>query len=199
MGRSARRTVSTAAVVALVATARRARSREVTATEERVFRAFNRAPESIHAPVWAVMQSGSLGAVFVVAGDLRRRGRSRAAAVVATVGTAVWGGAKAVKPLIGRGRPADHLDGVLIRGKAPTGLGYPSGHAAVALTLALVATSRSRAPVRAAAVTAALLTGGARMYVGAHLPLDVVGGFAIGALCGRLAAEIDELPGAGRQ
>jgi membrane-associated phospholipid phosphatase len=199
MGRSFRRTVSTAAVVALVATARRARSREVTATEERVFRAFNRAPESIRAPVWAVMQSGSLGAVFVVAGDLRRRGRSRASAVVATVGTAVWVGAKVVKPLIGRGRPADHLDGVLIRGKAPTGLGYPSGHAAVALTLALVATSRSRAPVRVAAVTTALLSGGARMYVGAHLPLDVVGGFAIGTLCGRLAAEIEELPGAGRQ
>jgi len=171
----------------------------VTAPEARIFRLFNDAPDRFRAPVWAVMQSGSLPAVFVAAGDLRRRDRSRAAVVMATVGTAVWAGVKAVKPLIGRGRPADHLGGVSIRGKVPTGLGYPSGHAAVALTLALAATRDSSASVRAGAVTVALLTGGARMYVGAHLPLDVVGGFAIGALCGRLAAEIDELPCARRQ
>jgi membrane-associated phospholipid phosphatase len=37
-----------------------------------------------------------------------------------------------------------------------------------------------------AGLAVAAITGTARMYVGAHLPLDVVGGYAIGALCGQL-------------
>lgn len=172
---------------ALVESARRARSLKVGPAEERVFRAFNDGPDAIHVPVWLVMQSGSLAAVFVVAGELLRRDRPRAATVTALAGTAVWAGVKMVKPIVGRGRPAQHLEGVSVRGHAQTGIGYPSGHAAVALTLALIATRDSSPEVVAAALATAGVTGLARMYVGAHLPLDVIGGFAIGALCGRLA------------
>ena len=39
-----------------------------------------------------------------------------------------------------------------------------------------------RGPMRIVALTVAGLTGFARMYVGAHLPLDIVGGVAIGSL-----------------
>jgi membrane-associated phospholipid phosphatase len=46
-----------------------------------------------------------------------------------------------------------------------------------------------------AAVTFGGIIGSTRMYVGAHLPLDVVGGVAIGVLCGRAAGAImDRLP-----
>lgn len=173
------------AAAAVLESARRARARKVSATEERVFRLFNDGPDRIHLPVWVVMQSGSLAAVFVVAGGILRRGRRRSAVLAAVTGTAVWGGIKAVKPLVGRGRPDDHLERVVVRGHPQTGLGYPSGHAAVSLTLALIATHDRRRAVRAAGIGVAGVTAGARMYVGAHLPLDVVGGLAIGALCGR--------------
>ena len=182
--------VSTLAVATLLVTARRARTSDVGPAEERCFRAFNAAPDPIHAPVWVVMQSGSLAAVYVVAGEMMRRGRTRDAAVIAVAGTAVWGGVKAVKPLIGRGRPAHHLSEVSVRGQVQTGLGYPSGHAAVSMTLALVATRGADPLVVAAALAASGITGAARMYVGAHLPLDVAGGFAIGVLCGRIAAAL---------
>jgi membrane-associated phospholipid phosphatase len=159
----------------------------VSAPEERVFRLFNDRSDKTDLAVWALMQSGSLAAVFAVSGELLRRGRRRAASATCVTGVAVWGGVKLVKPLVGRGRPAHHLEGVSVRGQAQTGLGYPSGHAAVALALALIATRESSPVVRATALAAAGFTGGARMYVGAHLPLDVAGGFAIGALCGRAA------------
>lgn len=167
---------------------RQARTREVGHAEERVFRGVNDAPGELYGPTWLVMQSGSLAAVFVVAAGLFQRGNP--AAVRALVaGTAVWGGVKVVKPLVGRGRPAHHLDDVVVRGAPQTGLGFPSGHAAVATVLALTSTSPAT-PARWVAGTIALTTGLARMYVGAHLPADVLGGLAIGVLVGTAVEQL---------
>jgi undecaprenyl-diphosphatase len=168
------------ATVALGETARRARTKQVDSREERLFRAVNGAPERLRGPAWLVMQAGSLGAVFGVAWLLRPCGDSRAERAL-VAGTAAWSGAKLMKPLVGRGRPADHIGNVNIRGGAQSGSGYPSGHAAVAATLALVATPSGGRP-RVVAAGWALATGIARMYVGAHLPLDVVGGLAVGVI-----------------
>ena len=65
-------------------------------------------------------------------------------------------------------------------------LGYPSGHAAVAgaLTVVVAAHLGRRWAVAALVLGVAVLLG--RMYVGAHLPLDVVGGAALGAVSGSL-------------
>lgn len=175
------------AIAALAQTGRRARTLEVTPAEERVFRVFNEGPESIHVPVWLVMQLGSFAAVFVVAGDLLRRGQPRRGAAAAIAGTLIWGGAKKMKPIIGRGRPERHLEDVRVRGQAQTGLGYPSGHSAVAFTLAVISTDESSSVARTAALAAATTTAAARMYVGAHLPLDIAGGVALGVLGGRAA------------
>ncbi len=175
------------AVASIIVSARRAHTHEVGPAEENVFRTFNDLSDKVHVPAWALMQSGSLAAVFVVAGHTLRRGRPLTAATTFVAGTLVWGGVKWVKPAIGRGRPEHHLDGVSVRGEAQTGLGYPSGHSAVALTLALASSASSRPATRKSAVAVAGVTGLARMYVGAHLPHDVVGGFGIGLLSGRAA------------
>jgi membrane-associated phospholipid phosphatase len=176
------------AAAALVDTVRRVKTGEVRPAEEQVFRIFNDAPDEIEIPVWTVMQSGSLAGVFVVSGELLRRGRTQTAAVSMITGTAVWAGIKIVKPLVGRGRPAHHLEGVTVRGKPQTGLGFPSGHAAVSLTLALMATKPG--PARTLALGVAGATGCARMYVGAHLPLDVAGGFLAGGLVSTAAGAV---------
>ena len=168
--------------------ARTARRRDVSEREARVFRRFNAASDLPEAPLWAVMQAGSLGAVFVVAGAKRAARRPREAVIVLAIGTAVWLGVKLVKPLIGRGRPADHLDGVTVRGQPQSGLGYPSGHAAVSTTLALTATSPG--PTRLLGLSIAAIAGSSRMYVGAHLPLDVAGGYAAGALVGSVGGRL---------
>lgn len=192
MSRRGNALVTALSAMAVADSARRARARSVGPSEERLFRLLNGCPDGCHPPVWMVMQSGSLASVFVVAGVLYHRQRRRSAVAAAIVGTAVWAGVKAVKPLVGRGRPADHLAGVSVRGLPQSGLGYPSGHAAVAMALALIATRGCGLTARTAAVTIAGVTGGARIYVGAHLPLDVAGGYAIGVLGGRAAEELLE-------
>ncbi len=169
-------------------TLRRARSLQVGPAEERLFRVLNNGPDAVHFPVWAVMQAGSLWAVFVVGAVLRLQGERMKTAVAVLVGTAVWAGVKRVKRFAGRGRPAAHLDDVHVRGQDQTGLGYPSGHSAVSLSLALIATQGLGVGVQVAGIGVALFTGGARMYVGAHLPLDVVGGLAIGLVIGEAAS-----------
>ena len=184
--------VSALAAAVLAESARRARSLEVSAPEERVFRAANDAHDGLHLPIWAVMQSGSLSSVFVTGAVLHWRKRPQAAKAAVIAGTAVWAGVKAVKPGCGRGRPDRHLENVSVRGQPQTGLGYPSGHAAVALTLALIAARTDKPRIRAGAITAAGLTGAARMYVGAHLPLDIAGGFAIGVLAGQATNAVTE-------
>ena len=123
-----------------------------------------------------------------VAGAKRAAHRQREAIIVLALGTAIWLGVKLVKPLIGRGRPADHLDGVAVRGQPQSGLGYPSGHAAVSTALALTATSPG--PMRLLGLSIAAVAGSSRMYVGAHLPLDVAGGYAAGALVGSVGGRL---------
>lgn len=175
--------VATALPLAAVS-ARRSGSGGVSPAEERIFRRFNGAPDWIEAPAWIVMQAGSLAAVFATAAANTRLGRRRTAMWTAAVGTSVWIGAKAVKPLVGRGRPEELLDDVIVRGARQTGLGYPSGHAAVAMTLAWSGlANRCRAP-SGLAIAGAGVVGATRLYVGAHLPLDVAGGLAMGTLVG---------------
>ena len=163
---------------------RRARTLRVSPAEERVFRVFNNRSDALHIPVWAVMQAGSLAAVFVVGAALFVRDEHPQTAIALVIGTVVWAGVKRVKRFVRRGRPGAHLIDVHVRGQAQTGLGYPSGHAAVSLTLALIATQEMGLAAQVVAVGVALFTGGARMYVGAHLPIDVVGGLSIGVIVG---------------
>lgn len=174
-----------ASSAALAVTAWTARHRRVGPCEERTFRVVNGAPDGLRAPLWLVMQSGSLGAVGVAAWATRTSPNVEWRRVL-LAGTAAWLAGKLVKPLVGRGRPEDLLDDVNRRGGVQSGLGFPSGHAAVATTLALVATP-PRVRARTLGLLTAVGTGLARMYVGAHLPLDIVGGCAIGSIIGTAA------------
>lgn len=158
--------------------ARRAKTGTVTPTEERIFRAFNDTSDRVEGKVWLVMQSGSFPAIPVAATVIGLSRGRQTGQLVGVAGTVAWLSAKAVKQHVGRGRPADHLAGVRIRGRAQTGLGYPSGHAAVALTLAR--TGVPDPPWRSVAALVAGVAAGGRLYSGAHLPLDVVGGLALG-------------------
>jgi undecaprenyl-diphosphatase len=103
-----------------------------------------------------------------------------------------WLAAKGVKKLIGRGRPYDHdpTTNLRLATKTDGSLGYVSGHAAVASTLATVI-GCGRQPLAIAGLQAfALAVGVTRIYAGAHLPLDVAGGAALGILVGEATNSI---------
>ena len=144
--------------------------------EVAVFEAANGMPDALHPPVWTVMQLGALGAGPALGAAAWRAGRPDLAARMVVGATASWALAKAVKRVVDRGRPAALVPGTRVRGKEATAGGYPSGHAAVATSLMAAAASVSSP----AAGGLALAVGAARLYVGAHLPLDVVGGFGLG-------------------
>ena len=177
--------VSLAAFVGGAAVVRRAGT---TAAEQRCFALLNGLSHRAHALVWAPMQLGSLGGPLAVGAALRATGRRRVGDRVAAVGVVTWVAARAVKPLARRSRPAHSIPATRILGSAQRGLGYPSGHAAVAAAVAAVAAPHLPRQWRPAAWAAALAVGPMRAYVGAHLPLDVVGGAALGIAIGTAAA-----------
>ncbi len=59
-----------------------------------------------------------------------------------------------------------------------------SGHSAVSAACATVWLPNAALPGRLAVVVLASVVGGSRAAVGSHLPLDVVGGWALGVLLG---------------
>ncbi len=171
------------------ALAQHARRGQVGASEEWVFRSVNALPDAAHGPLWVVMQGGSLAAVGVTAGATALAGRRETAVRLGIAGGSVWAICKIVKHQIGRGRPAAHLQDVIVRGAAQSGLGFPSGHTAVAFTLAGVASPVLSRRASGLAWTAAGLVALARQYVGAHLPADVAGGVALGVVAAAVAAQ----------
>jgi len=184
-----------AAAALLLTTAELVHRNRVSALEVDAFRLVNDLPGFLYPPVWAVMQLGSLVAVPVVAAVAALTRRFRLAVNLLVAGVAVWLLAILVKGLVERGRPAHFLPDPHIRGAPAGGLGYVSGHAAVAVALASVASPylsrRARRLVWALAVTVCL----SRLYVGAHLPLDVVGAAAVGWAAGALVHLLLGAPG----
>jgi undecaprenyl-diphosphatase len=98
-----------------------------------------------------------------------------------------WLGAKAVKGRVRRGRPADFFEHAVLRERA-TDYGYVSGHTMVAVAVAVACGPAVPAWGELALLGAALLVGTGRLYVGAHLPLDVVGGAGLGVAAGAVGA-----------
>jgi undecaprenyl-diphosphatase len=147
--------------------------------EKYVFRLINELPDDLIVVVWPVMQLGALAAVPTVAGAAWASGERRLAAHLLAAGTASWLVGKAVKRIVRRPRPAALLPSALRRGREASGMGFVSGHSAV--VTALAAGVLRRCPRRRALAAVLVPTVGlARIYVGAHLPLDVLGGIALG-------------------
>jgi glycosyltransferase 2 family protein len=150
--------------------------------EQRAFRLVNNLPDGLSVGVWPVMQLGALAAAPATAAVALAAGNRPLAVRLVSGGTAAWALAKVVKRVVRRGRPMALLVGVHTRGREATGLGYLSGHTAVAVALAAAAWPHLGAGGRRAALGLASTVGLARVYVGAHLPLDVAGGAALGLL-----------------
>ncbi|MCI1187575.1 phosphatase PAP2 family protein [Hymenobacter sp. DH14] len=125
----------------------------------------------------------------------RRRALLLLPLVVTAVGLADSITSRLFKPFFGRPRPCHdgRLVGLLHLPDGCGGMfGFLSSHAAnsvaLAVFLAIVLPAGRFRALKIMAFTWAMLLSYSRMYLGAHYPTDVVGGAAVGALMGWLAA-----------
>jgi undecaprenyl-diphosphatase len=140
------------------------------------------------------MQLGNVVAVPAVAAIAALTRHFRMARDLLVSGVLAYFAADLVKGIVGRERPAGFpVDAVLLDGNV-SGIGFISGHAAVAAALATAAvpylSRRGRRTAWALAWTVAI----ARVYVGAHLPLDILGGAAVGWAIGSLVHYLFGVP-----
>lgn len=146
---------------------------------------LNGAPDLAATALGPVMQVGMLGAPLVLAVVILavRRDWLLSAAVVVG-GLLAWFGAKVVKDAVARGRPAVFLPDIDVREPSAHGYGYLSGHSAVSMFTMVVVMALLPQRGRPVALVVAGLVGVARIVYGVHLPADVVGGWAFGAIVG---------------
>ena len=189
-------------VAGLAGTTAAVRRDRVGSLETRVFRAVNDLPDALFPPAWVVMQLGSMGAALASAGAAQALHQPLLARRLLVAGTASWALSKVVKGGIRRPRPAALLPELNRRGQEAAGLGYLSGHSAVAAALGLTVLPRTGRLGRTVVLATVPVVGLCRIYVGAHLPLDVVGGAALGLMVDAVAGlpgrrENDEGPAGG--
>jgi glycosyltransferase 2 family protein len=169
-------------------TALLARRNRVGYCEAKAFRAVNGLPDPLYIPAWIIMQLGTLGAAPAAAGvALLAHDRQLAGRLLAG-GTGTWALSKLVKQMVGRPRPATLVTGTRSRGRDASGLGYLSGHAGVAVALGTAVFPRLSPSGRTVVVAVVPIVGLSRIYVGAHLPLDITGGAALGLAVDAAAA-----------
>ena len=85
-------------------------------------------------------------------------------------------------------RPTASIAGLDVHGypKDPYGSAYPSAHTSAAVGLVTALWPWLTWPQRAVGMAIALMVALNRLYIGAHWPVDVIGGAAIGLLSGSL-------------
>ena len=152
----------------------------VSAAETVVFRVLNAVDVLPFVLIWPVMQLGNVLVVPASAALAAALRRWRLAAGLLLGGAAAYFLAKVVKGIVTRGRPDDLLADVVIRGAEAHGRGFVSGHAAVVAALVAIAWPElgRRGRIVCSVLAAAVCL--SRVHVGAHLPLDVIGGVGLG-------------------
>jgi undecaprenyl-diphosphatase len=162
--------------------------------ERDVFRIVNDLPPIIYPIVWLVMQLGNVVGVAVLTVLAAAARRFRMARDIAVSGGLAYLAASFVKSVVGRERPGGLPVGTVLHEGPVGGLGFVSGHSAVAAALAAAAAPYLSRRGRRVAWTLAWAVALSRVYVGAHLPLDVVGGIATGWAIGALVHWVFGVP-----
>jgi undecaprenyl-diphosphatase len=148
--------------------------------ERTVFHAINGLPGWLYRPMLVAQYLGVLAMPLVVAAGALVWRRWRLAAALVLVVPLKLAAERVPKLLVERQRPGSTVPDAILRGVPHGGLSFVSGHAIITFAIAglLVLVLPRRWGVVALVLAAANAV--ARVYLGAHNPLDVVGGAAIG-------------------
>jgi undecaprenyl-diphosphatase len=177
--------IAVSLVVLLIATA--LATDPPAAWETSMFRTINDLTSWWGWVLWLIAQAGFVLAIPVAAAILYFLARHWRPSATLLVGGLVFSslGTRIIKEVVDRGRPGQLLTDVKFGYGIPmSGPGYPSGHTAVAFTIAAMLSPYVPRWLRWTLYAIAALVVFSRIYMGAHLPLDVVGGAAYGLIVG---------------
>jgi membrane-associated phospholipid phosphatase len=186
-----RRSDAWTAVAAAVATALAAwavSGGTVGALERAVFRFVNGWPDGLRPFLYGFQLLGVLGVPLVLAAVALVLRRWRLAlGLVLLVPAKLLVEKEVLKTLVRRERPGTTVPDAVVRNVPSAGPSFPSGHAIIVFGIVVLLAPYLRHRWQLLVVIAlAVLNSVARVYLGAHNPLDVIGGafagIAIGAL-----------------
>lgn len=172
----------------LVACALVVRDGTVGPAELAVFRAINELPGALSAPMQGAQLLGVLavGPVAAAVAAALRRWRLALACLLVTAEKLL--AERIVWQAVSRSRPGTSIPDAIVRGDTATaGASFVSGHVVLVAGLAWVVTPYLRGRWRLVPWAVVLLVAFARLYLGAHAPLDVLGGLALGMVVGGVA------------
>jgi membrane-associated phospholipid phosphatase len=184
-----------AGLAVLVGCAIIVRDGTVGSLERSVFEAINGLPEFLEPPMRLAQFLGVLvvGPVVAIVALVLRRWRLALAAILVTVGKLA--AERTVWQYVSRQRPGVTQPNAIVRGgTATSGVAFVSGHVILVTALAWVITPYLRGAWRFAPWVVVAIVSFARIYLGAHNPLDVVGGISLGVAVGAVVNLIVAVP-----
>jgi undecaprenyl-diphosphatase len=186
-------TLAACGVVVLIVCGVIASNGRVGAAERWVFHLVNDLPGWLYPVMWPLQQLGNLvaGPAVALVAAVARRWRLALAALIVTF-LDLEG---LMKRLVVRDRPGSTVSDIHVRGDVNiAGQSFPSGHAVLVSSLAVIVTPYLTGRWRLVpwVLVAGVCVG--RVYVGAHNPLDVVAGTALGLVIGAFATVVVHLP-----
>jgi undecaprenyl-diphosphatase len=163
-----------------------ARNGTVPDWEQSIFEAINGLPDWLEPPMTATQFLGILFVpwiVALVAAAYRKWWLALALLLVPPLKLAIEKGV--LKQIVDRQRPGSTVDEFILRGDvSAAGPSFPSGHVIVVFAIAVLVFPYLPRGWRWVPVGLSLLVCFARVYLGAHNPLDVVCGAGAGLLVG---------------
>jgi undecaprenyl-diphosphatase len=156
--------------------------------ERSVFHWINGLPDVLSSPTKSAQFLGVLavGPIVAIGAAALRRRRLALAAIIVTAGKLA--AERVVWHFIQRSRPGTTIPDAIVRGNTPrSGVAFVSGHVILVTGLAWVLTPYLPGRWRVLPWAVVALVSFARIYLGAHAPLDVIGGVALGLLVGGVA------------
>ena len=166
---------------------------QATQGREAVFHAVNAWPGATGDALWANLTVLGEGAAVLALGGwlVGRRPRLLVAGLLAALLVTLL--LHPIKDFVAAERPARVLgrDAVHVIGEKLSRRSFPSGHAATIFAAAALVCALCRgAAARAGILALATLVAASRLAVGAHWPLDVLAGAALGWACGCVALRL---------
>ncbi|WP_245668507.1 phosphatase PAP2 family protein [Nocardia xishanensis] len=152
-----------------------------------LFRMINTLPDGLFRPFWLIQLAGVLGAPAVVAAIALGARRFRlAAGLLLLIPVKLVVERDILKSLVVHRRPGAIMADAVLRDVPTVGSAFPSGHALLLFGMVTLLIPYSSRGQRSVTLAIAILAAVARIYLGAHTPLDVMGGAAAGIAVGAL-------------